>query len=536
MAEKWERLNQAVRPLDEAVGAGLTVLKRAGLYDPFREKLYGVIRGNMRRQFERDHHLDIHGLENVPLEGGAILAPNHQSWLDVQVVLSSLERRVRFIAKSMFQDWPFLRHLIDLSDSVYIKRGGDSGGLSLVADALRSGDLVCIFPEGTIPGEEDIARWEVEPDTGLLRGKTGAARLAVMAGVPIIPIGLSGTGKAFPPEAYPRLQQLPVRRKVPITIRFGEPIRFDDVALTDVSRDDLRRMTKRVMVAISGLIEHDRNFVPTQVPVPPATPPRRKPVLALSSPPREDAEKAPFGVLALHGFTSHISCVSPIEPLLQERGVPYRFPILRGHGGEPRDLVGVSSREWYEDAESALFDLLEECEKVIVVGHSMGGLVTLELAARHGDRIAGVIVAAPALKFADPLSALTPVMARLVSFWPSPNAFHDKELAKASQNYKKFPTDAFASLFAYAGEVGNLLSFVKVPVVVLHSHKDQVISPKAANVVMERVSSSDRSVVWFHESGHEMFMDLEAEAVVAEVGRALDRLLGRGEEDDVRAA
>ena len=536
MPEKWERLNQAVRPIDNAMGAGLSLLKKTGLYDPFRSKVYTAVRQNLRNQFDRDHNLEIVGLENIPATGGAILAPNHQSWLDVQVVVASVERRVRFIAKSMFQDWPFLRHLIDLSNSVYIRRGGDDEGLQEVAQALRDGDLICIFPEGTIPGEEDVPRWAVEPDTGLLRGKTGAVRLALMADVPIIPIGLSGTGKAFPPEAYPRLQQLPVRRKVPITIRFGKPLHFSPKKDGRVGRAELRTMTKKVMLGISSLIDHDRNFVPLRVPVPEPPAPQRKTPYAMSSAPRPaDAKKAPFGVLVLHGFTSHISCVSSIEPLLKERGVPYRFPILRGHGGKPKDLVGVSAADWYHDSEAALLDLAGECEKVIVFGHSMGGLVALELAARHDDLLAGAIVAAPALKFADPLAFMTPVVSRIVSYWPSPNAYCDKECAKKNQNYPKFPTDAFVQLYKYAGEVSNLLTFVKTPLVVMHSRKDQVIAPRAAEAVMEHVTSPDRRVVWFKESGHEMFLDLEADAITAEVGRALDRLMGRTAEDSAAA-
>jgi carboxylesterase len=527
MAELWERLNQVARPLDNAVGAGLSVLKKTGLYAPFQEKIYQTVRADLRKQFDRDHHLEIEGLENVPATGGAILAPNHQSWLDVQVVVASLERPVRFIAKSMFETWPFLRHLIELSNSVYIRRGGDDAGLQAVAESLRNGDLVCIFPEGTIPGEEDVARWEVEPDTGLLRGKTGVARLALMAGVPVIPIGLSGTGRAFPPEAYPRLQQLPVRRKVPITIRFGKPLYFQK-SNGKPGRNEVRSMTKTVMKAISGLIDHDRNFVPQQVPVPPLHAPQRKPTYAFTSEPRPaGAAKAPVGVLVLHGFTSHIACVTSLEALLKERGLPYRFPLLRGHGTKPRDLVGVAASDWYEDGEAALWDLLGECEKVVVIGHSMGGLVTLDLAARHGDKLAGAIVAAPALKFADPLAVLTPLVSRVVSFWPSPNAYNDRECAKRNQNYPKFPTDAFVELYRYAGDVGNRLSFVKVPLTVLHSRKDQVISPKAAEAAMERTSSQDKTLVWFEKSGHEMFLDLEADAVTAEVGKALDGLLAR---------
>ncbi len=525
MAERWETVNQIAKPVDSLFALGLDALRHAGYYDPFRERLYNIIKGIQRSGFDKDHNLEIIGLENVPLEGGAILAPNHQSWLDVQVLVASIPRRVRFVAKSMFQDWPMLRHLIDMSDSIYIQRGGDSDGLQAVADALAGGSLVGVFPEGTIPGEENFARWDVEPETGLLKGKTGVVRLALMAGVQVIPVGISGTGKSLPPESYPRLQQLPVKKPAPITIRFGKPITFEGKDINSVNRKQLREMTDEVMRAISALIDHSRGFVPITVPVERKTKPARTPTFALRSKPTTRKRKSPVGALVLHGFTSHISCVSPIEDLLKDRKIPYRFPLLRGHGTRYEDLVGVTAKDWYEDAEDAMLELLQECEQVILIGHSMGGLLALDLAAHWNDKVRAVVPVAPAIKFADPLTALTPVLAKLFGFWPSPNAFVDPELAKNSRNYPKFATDAFTELYNYGGEVINRLSFVRVPVAVLHTRKDQVVAPRSADIVLSKVSSKDKEMVWFDKSGHEMFMDLEADAVTAAVGRCIDRFL-----------
>ena len=230
-------------------------------------------------------------------------------------------------------------------------------------------------------------------------------------------------------------------------------------------------------------------------------------------------------MLVLHGFTSDISCVSAIEPLLQDRELPYRFPLLRGHGTRPEDLVGVTAQDWYEDAEDALLDLLDECEKAVVIGHSMGGAVSLELAARHGDRLLGVVAAAPAVRFADPMSVFTPLLSRLVGFWPSPDAYQDPECAKKNRNYLRFPTDAFHSLYDYATEVSNLLTFVKTPLVVLQPRRDKVVAPKAAEVVVSKVTSKDKQIVWFDKSGHEMYLDLEADAVVKATADALDSFL-----------
>ncbi|HLD44506.1 MAG TPA: alpha/beta hydrolase, partial [bacterium] len=141
------------------------------------------------------------------------------------------------------------------------------------------------------------------------------------------------------------------------------------------------------------------------------------------------------------------------------------------------------------------------------------GLVTLDLGIRHAKEIAGLVTVAAALKFADPLAGFTHILSKAIKFWPSPNAFQDKTLAKKSTNYQKFATDAFGSLFDYAKEIEAKLSQVKVPLRVLHSKKDQVIAPISANIIYEKVSSKTREIVWFKESGHEMMQDLESPAV-----------------------
>jgi carboxylesterase len=147
----------------------------------------------------------------------------------------------------------------------------------------------------------------------------------------------------------------------------------------------------------------------------------------------------------------------------------------------------------------------------------MGGLLALELGMTYPERIAGVVTLGAALRFRDPLSGLSPVLARVVPFWPSPNAFCDPECAKKNTNYSKFATDAFVSLYEYSKEIERRLPEVDVPIRVIHSKKDQVIDPLSANLIYEGVSSSHREIVWFERSGHEMLMDLEAEDVCRSV-------------------
>ncbi len=504
--ERDQIANALLWPVDQSLGLALGGLDKIGLLKPASQAIYSGLRTMLGAQFRAMNELEVEGADNVPTSGGVLLAVNHQSWLDVQVVGASCPRRVHFIAKSEFETWPVLRHLIPISESVYVRRGGDNAALESITEALRDGWAVVIFPEGTIPGEEDIPRRAVEPNTGLLPGHTGVARLAKAAGVPIVPVGVSGTGRAFPPEIYPRLETLRMPGNTPIRIRYGAPIDVPaDYGDEDDSYELYREMTDRVMGEISSLVDHRCNYVPIQVPIP--EPPRRKNI----------------GVLLLHGFTSHTDTVSGLIPHLEEAGIPYRMPWLRGHGTRYQDLRGVKAREWYVDAESALLDLWNHVDRIVVVGLSMGGLVALELGMRYPDKIAGVVSVATALKFLDPLASMSGLMAKVVKYWPSPNAFSDMSLASGSRNYQKFATDAFAELYSYSQEIALRLVDLHVPIRVLMSKKDQIVDPEAANIIYQKVSSPIREIVWYEESGHEMGQDCEKDQVFADTMEFINR-------------
>ena len=497
--EREQVVNAFLWPVDNFLGLTLWGLERAGVMGTASSVVYNGLSTLMNSQFKLVNDLEILGAENVPLEGGVILASNHQSWLDVQVLGASAPRRVHFIAKSEFETWPVLRHLVKISESVFVRRGGDNEALESIVEALRNGWAVAIYPEGTIPGEEDVPRRAVNPATGLLPGHTGVARLALRANVPIVPVGVSGTGRAFPPEIYPRLELLRMPANTPIRIRYGEPISMEPYQERAQNRDLFREITDKVMHSISDLVDHRANFAPIEVPIPPSQTYDR------------------VGVLLLHGFTSDLATVEGLVPYLEQAGIEYEMPVLRGHGTRYQDLRGVTARDWYVDAEWALINLWNRVDRVVVVGLSMGGLVTLELAMRHPDKIAGVVTVAAALKFADPMAKLTGLISRLVRYWPSPNAFNDMSLKSSSRNYVKFPTDAFGSLFDYSKQVAERLGEVHVPIRILQSKADQIVAAESANIIYEKVSSPHREIVWYEQSGHEMMQDMEARAVFSDI-------------------
>jgi 1-acyl-sn-glycerol-3-phosphate acyltransferase len=188
--------------------------------------------------------IDVRGLEHLPDVGPAILCPNHISVIDSFFVPAMLPRRITYVGKAEYLDDWKTRRLFPALGMIPIDRsGGDAAeaALDLAAEVLERGELFGIYPEGTRSRD------------GLLhKGRTGAARLALRTGAPIIPVGIRGTDRIMPPGArVPR----PFR---PASVAFGQPIEPDRYAtLGSDERVALRRVTDDLMSAIRALSAQD---------------------------------------------------------------------------------------------------------------------------------------------------------------------------------------------------------------------------------------------------------------------------------------
>ncbi len=201
----------------------------------------------------------VEGVKHIPKTGGAIFAGNHLSVADELFLGAVVPRHVAFWAKSDYFDGTGIggwvtRTLMHGLGAIKVERSGGRAALTAfdaAIPALREGDMVAVYPEGTR-----------SPDGRLYRGRTGAARLAVAAGVPIIPVGSIGTDRVQPiGQLYP----LPFRGQV--TIKFGPPI---DVTDRSDDRSSLRALTDEVMAEIAKLTGQE--YVPRYAPAKPSPP------------------------------------------------------------------------------------------------------------------------------------------------------------------------------------------------------------------------------------------------------------------------
>jgi len=238
--------------------------------------------------------------------------------------------------------------------------------------------------------------------------------------------------------------------------------------------------------------------------------------------------KQPLGALILHGFTSSLDCVSPMQSPIEALGLPIRMPILRGHGAEsPEALCGVVRQDWVDDAEAALQDLLTVADCAIIIGHSMGALVTLTLAANHTgeDTLDSIVVVAPAVQLTSPVapghpfSFLRPILTLVKRRHNMPPVRADKSLEKYDTNYPWAPMSAVEELLVFSGIARERLPEIDVPAVIVQSHNDSTVAPESAEIVYAGITTraQDKRIVWFEETEHEMFRDCEREAVVGVV-------------------
>jgi 1-acyl-sn-glycerol-3-phosphate acyltransferase len=175
----------------------------------------------------------VYGRENIPREGGVLLAANHRANLDPPIVGAAATREVHFIAKDgLFRVSRFFTWLITTFNTFPLRReGGDHQAIKTVTRLLRQGKAIVIFPEGT------------RSKTGvMLPAKMGVGYLALTTGCPVVPTGIAGTNRKTSDLLFGRAR---------IEVRFGPAIR--DFNHYPTEKEGYRRLSEEVIQKIAEL-------------------------------------------------------------------------------------------------------------------------------------------------------------------------------------------------------------------------------------------------------------------------------------------
>jgi len=175
----------------------------------------------------------VEGKENVPEKGGAIIASNHKSYVDPPVVTAAISRELYFLAKRELFGNKVFGWFISSLNAVPISRDKiDRKGLKGAIEILNQGNLLLVFPEGTRSRKDDF----LEP-------KLGVGKLALEAGVPIVPTLVSNT-RHF-------LKNIFTGRKV--TVNFGEPLNLNYLQGFTEDKQGYQKIANEVMSRIKNL-------------------------------------------------------------------------------------------------------------------------------------------------------------------------------------------------------------------------------------------------------------------------------------------
>lgn len=214
------------------------------------EPTYALARAILKPWLSLWFRWNIEGLEHIPRKGPAILAFNHIAYLDplaAAFVVDRVGRKPRFFAKSeLFQD-KRIAWILRGANQIEVQRGTREAPMALdhAYAALDRGELIVIFPEGTITSDP-----ELQP----MAAKTGIARLALRSQVPVIPCAVWGTANVWP-KGYAKRW----RPRQDILVRVGTPLHLEG---DHNSREDWKAAGENIMHAIAVLVASLRPAVP----------------------------------------------------------------------------------------------------------------------------------------------------------------------------------------------------------------------------------------------------------------------------------
>ena len=192
--------------------------------------LYALLQIFIRLYFSLLFRAEITGQENVPADGGVIVAANHLSNWDPPLLATFLQRHVNYMAKEELFENPIFSAAIRSCHAFPVKRGeADRGAIKTAVGVLKAGHCLGLFPEGTRSKDGQMGKAEA-----------GGALIAAMTGAPVIPAAIIGTGDIFSGgNPFPRLK-----------VSYGSPLVFKG---NRKNKAELEEFSQRIMAAIAAL-------------------------------------------------------------------------------------------------------------------------------------------------------------------------------------------------------------------------------------------------------------------------------------------
>jgi carboxylesterase len=202
----------------------------------------------------------------------------------------------------------------------------------------------------------------------------------------------------------------------------------------------------------------------------------------------------------------------PLAQRLAAEGMTVRLPRLPGHGTRWQDMNLTRWEDWYAEVDRAFRELTERCDRVFVLGLSMGGSLTLRLAEEKGSAVAGIVLVNAAVHSERKDRHLLPLLQAVVPSFPGIS----NDIKKPGQDegaYSKIPLKAAYSLSKLWTAVRQDIDKVNQPALVFRSAVDHVVEASNAEWIMSHVRSTDKTLVVLPDSYHVATLDNDAKTI-----------------------
>jgi len=231
------------------------------------------------------------------------------------------------------------------------------------------------------------------------------------------------------------------------------------------------------------------------------------------------SRRAHLGCLLLHGFSGSPLEMMPLAGELETVGWTVSIVRLAGHGTSPAELARMTWTDWARSAQDGYEGLRHCCERVALVGLSMGGALGLYLAARTHP--AAVVAISTPITVRPVMAKASRVTSRVLPYAPVLAALTPREAAmrRYRSPYRRIPLRSVSEVEALLAAMREALPRVRAPVLILQGRRDWVIPKDSAGELRRRLTHAEASVVWLPRSGHVATLDrdrVHAGEVVAE--------------------
>ncbi len=221
-----------------------------------------------------------------------------------------------------------------------------------------------------------------------------------------------------------------------------------------------------------------------------------------------------IGCLLLHGFSSSPYDMHLLGDFLKNNGYTVHIPLLPGHGTSEENLKKVKWYQWFDAAKNELFQLRKTCNKVYVIGFSMGGSLAVHLAAHY--EVNGVVALAPGMFLKNKMAGLSRPLSPFLRYSRKMSG-PDVRDNVATISYARMPLKSITELLRLFEHLRNDLYDVYAPALIIYARNDHVIHPKSAKYIYNNISSKKKRILELKESYHIITLDLEKDIIFSEI-------------------